>query len=236
MKRILTFIATCIAALVFSQVSSAQDIIHTYDTSPIKANIMVIDDDYLHYKTWDNQDGPLYSISLSKVEKIVFRNGTIRIIPRTNQQTVPGSDGRYPNDYRHGEFYKRQGRVSSQEIYDYIGYSLYGHEYMKARNQYTWGMSLTCIGVGGLLITLASHVASNRMNELTALHHGTAGNRSNAGTIAGYAVSAGCIGVGIPLWAKGSKGLNKIADDYSRQHTSLSLGSTQNGLGLALKF
>ena len=54
----------------------AQDIIHTYDSAPIKAKILEIGDDYMYYKTWDNPNGPLYNMSLSRVMKIVFENGS----------------------------------------------------------------------------------------------------------------------------------------------------------------
>ena len=245
MKRLLTLIAVAIASMTASYVSSAQDIIHTYDSAPIKAAIQFIDDDYIHYKTWDNQDGPLYSMSLSRVEKVAFRNGTVRIFPRADRYTLPGPYGQYPIDYRRGKFYERQGRISSQEIYDYIGYTLYGSEYMKARNQYTWGISLTCIGVGGLIITLASHIASNKMDRITSFHHDTPDTGMNAGVIAGYAASAGCVAAGIPLWVKGNRGLHRIADDYNLKHTkpqpvesgsNLTLGTTRNGLGLAFNF
>ena len=227
-----------------SHVSSAQDIIHTYDSAPIKADIQHIDDDYIHYKTWDNLDGPLYTMSLTRVEKVVFKNGTIRIIPQTNQTIVPSGYSTIPEGYRRGKYYETHGTVSSQQVYDYIGYSLYGGEYMKARNQYTWGMSLTCIGVGGLLITIASHVASIRMNDFTSMHHGVSAGNAHAGAIAGYIASAGCIGAGIPLWVKGNRGLRRIADDYNLKHgnpqqessANLSLGTTCSGIGLAFNF
>ena len=75
MKRILTTTIIIIASLVTSGVSIAQDIIHTYDSAPIKAKVLEIGDDYMYYKTWDNPDGPLYNMSLSRVLKIVFENG-----------------------------------------------------------------------------------------------------------------------------------------------------------------
>ena len=57
-------------------------------------------------------------------------------------------------------------------------------------------------------------------------------------------IGAACIGVGIPLWVKGNRKLNAIADDYNQRYgrnayghaSSLSIGSTANGVGLALNF
>ena len=55
---------------------------------------------------------------------------------------------------------------------------------------------------------------------------------------------AACLGTGITLWTKGNKKLNAIADDYNQRYggkaygsgTSLSIGTTGNGMGLALNF
>ena len=55
---------------------------------------------------------------------------------------------------------------------------------------------------------------------------------------------AAALGAGIPLWIKGNKKLNAIADDYNQRYggkaygysPSLSVGTTGNGIGLALNF
>jgi len=56
----------------------AQDVIHTIDTKPIQAKVIEIGDDYIWYKTYDNPDGPDYKMSVSRVTKIVFENGTVK--------------------------------------------------------------------------------------------------------------------------------------------------------------
>ena len=61
---------------------------------------------------------------------------------------------------------------------------------------------------------------------------------------AGGITGAACLGVGIPLWIKGNRKLNAIADDYNQRYgrnaygykSSLSVGPTGNGIGLALNF
>ena len=54
----------------------AQDIIHTIDGRSIEAKILEINDDDILYKTFDNQDGPDYRMSVGRVARIVFQNGT----------------------------------------------------------------------------------------------------------------------------------------------------------------
>ncbi len=82
------------------------------------------------------------------------------------------------------------------------------------------------------------------MNDFTS-QHGMHSTGSDAGIAVGYIASAACLGAGIPLWVKGTKGLRKIADDYNRTYVNpdrnsgtpnLSLGATANGIGLAFNF
>ena len=62
--------------------------------------------------------------------------------------------------------------------------------------------------------------------------------------VAGGIAGAACLGAGIPLWIKGNRKLNAIADDYNQRYgrnaygykSSLSVGATGNGVGLALNF
>lgn len=88
------------------------------------------------------------------------------------------------------------GRISRGQIADYIGYALYGSEYMKASNQYTWGIYLTGAGVAGMIVTIAAHIAYAEMNDFTS-QHGMHGAGSGTGVAAGYIGSAACLGAGI---------------------------------------
>lgn len=245
MKRILATLSIIGLSLMMTQISMAQDIIHTYDSAPIKAKILEIGDDYMYYKTWDNPDGPLYNMSLSRVMKIVFENGSTKVFAPVSPYMGSGRYGAHPMDYRWGHYYSPYGRLSQGQIADYIGYSLYGSDYMKAKDRYLWGMSLTCAGISGVIMTIATHLALVRRDEFLS-HNGMGGSGGyGAGIAAGYLASAGCIGAGIPLWVKGNKGLKKIADDYNRTYVNpersghspnLSLGATDSGIGLALNF
>lgn len=244
MKRILTASIIIAVSLLTSPITLAQDIIHTYDSVPIKAKILEIGDDHMYYKTWDNLDGPLYNMSLSRVVKIVFENGTTKTFAPVSPYIGQSPYGTYPLDYRWGHFYGPYGRISRGEIADFIGYSLYGSEYMKASNQYTRGAYLTGAGVAGVLVTIFAHIAYSEMNDFTS-QHGMHSAGSDAGVAVGYIASAACLGAGIPLWVKGTKGLRKIADDYNRTYMNpemnsktpnLSLGATRSGIGLAFNF
>ena len=112
MKRIIAASIIIAASLITSRASMAQDIIHTYDSAPIKAKVLEIGDDYMYYKTWDNPEGPLYNMSLSRVLKIVFENGTTKTFAPVSPYITPGPYGTYPLDYRWGHYYGPYGRIS----------------------------------------------------------------------------------------------------------------------------
>lgn len=247
-KTIKLIIAITGLFLLTSLNTSAQDYIHTLDSAPIKSKVVEIGDNYIYYKTWDNLKGPLYNISPARVVRIVFENGTEKNFASISPYAGVSPYATYPLDYRWGAYYGPYGRISPSELSDFIGYSLYGSEYMKARNQFSWGYALTAVGVAGLIMSFSSHMilaADDGMSSMPGFENMKPAQQDNSGAIAaaGYIFSAGCLGAGIPLWVKGSRGLRKIADDYNstyinpqRTSPSLSLGSTQNGFGLAFNF
>lgn len=59
----------------------AQDIIHTFDSAPIEAKI---GESSILYKAYDNPDGPNYRISIDRIARIVFENGTEKVYARPN--------------------------------------------------------------------------------------------------------------------------------------------------------
>ena len=234
----------------------AQDVIHTLDGRSIEAIVLEINDNDIIYKTFDNPEGPDYRLSVSRVTRIVFQNGTEQTFaPSSILFPSPYSYDPYgpygPLEYRWGHYYDRHGRLYGEQLRDYLGVSLYGSEYLKASNQYQWGFWLT-LGGATLLLSSVSFIAIQLdYNRSVAsmnmpLHMRTENDDSNMIAYeAGVGlIGAACIGVGIPLWIKGNRKLNAIADDYNQRYgkkaygysSSLSIGSTASGLGLALNF
>lgn len=250
--------AVLVAGLIFPAFLSAQDYIHTVDAKPIAAKVSEIGEDYIIYKTYDNLNGPDYRMSTWKILKIVFENGTEKIFAQTgpylsNQGIYPYSSLPQHNncriEYHHGHYYCRHERIRGDAIADYIGYSLYGTEYMSARRKYSWGILLTCFGAGSLVMGVAMHASTASFNRFTQnnihpsfMATSTKDNSGYVGAAACYIAGAGCLGAGIPLLVKGQRGLRKIADDYNRNYRadsreySLNLGATRNGIGLSLNF
>lgn len=220
----------------------AQDIIHTFDSAPIEAKVLEIGESSILYKAYNNPDGPNYRMSVDRIVRIVFENGTERVFARPNLFAT--SPYRYdysgPIHYRWGHYYGRYGRIDEDRLQDYLGVSLYGSQYITAKRQYTWGYSLTLAGSTLLIFTIFEAAA-----------HADFMSRAPSGFSSGDAISVVCglagaaaLGAGIPLWVSGNKKLNALADDYNKKYgnsghsyaPSLNLGATSNGVGLAFRF
>lgn len=227
----------------------AQDIIHTLDSNPIEAKIIEITDDDIRYKSFDNQEGPDYRISLKRVVRIVFENGTEKIIshvsdPLANLDESDGPSG--PLVYRGGSYYDLRGRLYNKQMRAYLSGTPYLQDYMKGRNLFSWGSGLT---VGGATLLLASAAGggfytyfSNKLRAAAAeSEDGVTPQNLFPAFIAGGALGAVCLGAGIPLWIKGSRKLNDVADNYNAQYRAgysarLDFGPTPSGIGFALRF
>ena len=233
----------------------AQDIIHTIDGRSIEAIVLEINDDDILYKTFDNQDGPDYRMSVGRVARIVFQNGTEKsFAPSTILVPSPYVHDPYgyygPLEYRWGHYYDRRGRLYADQLQDYLGVSLYGSDYRKANSQYQWGLWLTIGGAFLLTSSITSGAMLSDYNRGVAAMNMPGGMQRNdhsglgALYVAGGIAGAASIGAGIPLWIKGNRKLNAIADDYNQRYgrnaygykSRLSVGATGNGVGLALNF
>lgn len=250
LRNIFAAVLAIVSSVVCAQ---AQDRIHLLDSRRvIEAKIIEIGEVDLLYRLYSNLDGPDYRISLSRVASIDFENGTRQVL---TGQGITGpyvygyidgyDDGRL--DYRWGNYYLGDRRLRRQELADYIGYSLYGQKYRKANNQYFWGVVLTGLGAFILTGTVTSQIHQSRFDNNPAFQDKVFKEDSNNNSIGhtlGYVAGVACLGSGIPLWVKGNRKFNEIADDYNRNYgrhnfghsPSVTAGPTLSGIGLALNF
>lgn len=244
-KIILTSILLAFCAEAF-----AQDIIHTTDRRTIEAKILEITDEDIFYKTYDNLGGPDYRMSIDRVERIVFENGTEKTFSPA-AILVPGPyaydyyDLYGPLEYRWGHYYDRYGRICSDRLNDYLGVSMYGSKYRKAQNQLQWGLWLTMGGAALLTTGIVSGAMQADYNRGVAQMMGRSDSSSmEAVHIGAGIVGAAGLGTGITLLVKGNRKMNEIADDYNQRYgraahgskSSLNVGTTAHGIGLAFNF
>lgn len=251
--RLRNIFAAMLAIVCCGFFAQAQDRIHLLDSRRvIEAKVIEIGEVDLLYKLYNNLDGPDYRLSLSRIACIDFENGTRQVFGGQGV-TGPYVDGYMDGyddgllDYRWGHYYLGDRRLRRQDLTDYIGYSLYGGKYRKANNQYFWGAALTGIGAVILIGTVTDQIYQSNFNNNPAFQDDFFKDHSNnnvAGHVIGYVAGAACLGAGIPLWIKADRTLNEIADDYNRNYgrrglgysSSITVGSTRSGIGLALNF
>ena len=150
-----------------------------------------------------------------------------------------------PIEYRWGHYYDQYGYPVSP---DYLGISLYGSEYLRARRQVGWGSTLTLTGSGLLLGGILGAAMQSDFDRRVRADYSRLGSDYQSGGIHSLSIVSGVIGAaflgaGIPLWVNGNRRLYRIADDYNRRYgggygyaPSISLGSSANGVGLSLRF
>ena len=79
LKRLFTTLfLLCIAGM-----AMAQDVIVMKDQSTIMSKVLEITSTEIKYKKWDNQDGPLYSVSRSEIMSINYENGEVEFFTET---------------------------------------------------------------------------------------------------------------------------------------------------------
>ena len=109
---------------------------------------------------------------------------------------------------------------------DAMGRTVYGSRYRKAKSNLGWGVFLAAVVAP---VGCAYLVYSIDRREAPV-------------AIIGGAVMAAGLGAGIPLWVKGRRELDWMLDDYTKRYapkpysSSLTVGPTMNGMGLAFNF
>lgn len=76
-KFILSLVAICVATVLF-----AQDVIVTIDEQQISAKILEISSSEVKYLDFNNQDGPVYVLSIQEILSIQLANGDIKSYER----------------------------------------------------------------------------------------------------------------------------------------------------------
>lgn len=109
---------------------------------------------------------------------------------------------------------------------DAMGYSVYGSRYRRAKAMQEWGVILSVVVAPLAGVLVAYSIKQN----------------IKGGAVAGGIVTAASLGAGIPLWIKGRRDLDWMLDDYTKRYapkpygSSLTVGPTMNGMGLAFNF
>ena len=73
---------------------SAQDKIYFNDGSTIEAKVLVVSESKVQYKNFDNQSGPTFEIGLSKINMIIYENGSHQMFKEEGDEATMSKTSR----------------------------------------------------------------------------------------------------------------------------------------------
>jgi cytochrome c biogenesis factor len=157
---------------ILASVCVAQDIIVTKDSKRINAKVMEVNEDNIKYKNFDNQDGPVYTLSKSNIVTILYKNGQVETFE--TESSKPAAATQITQVPRQTNAMSNRTQVVSSDniLADMKAYSpaLYS-QYKSGKRMATSGSILT--GVGGVSAGLgAVFVLMNRSGEMVNVGYG----------------------------------------------------------------
>lgn len=148
-----TLFLLCIAGTVI-----AQDVIVMKDQSTVMSKVLEITSTEIKYKKWNNQDGPIYSISKSEILSINYENGEVEIF--NNNVSSPTSTYQQPTLRADGGFMAADGnsalklngrRLSDEEVRNLVDNQSY-QLYLKGKKESRWSsacfVTSLCAAIG----------------------------------------------------------------------------------------
>ncbi len=73
---------------------NAQDKIYFNDGTSIETKVLIVSESYVQYKKFDNQSGPTFEIGLSKINMIIYENGSHQMFKEDTISKKSNSDFR----------------------------------------------------------------------------------------------------------------------------------------------
>lgn len=231
-----------IFSLLLGILVNAQDIILKKDGNEIKAKVLEITDQFIKYKDFDFQEGPMRNIKIVDVFMIKYKDGQKEIFSN-NLATKTEKQGKDINQNEAATVQNPNHNNSLEKEFSMIGdndkmmleffkknyYTGYYNDFNSAYRQRNIGISLLVPGIifscGGLLFL------------------GT-GNYVATGYIF-FVTGQGLIIASIPVSASAGRRKASMKEDFMRTELgykdygykpSLNVGFTGNGLGISLNF
>lgn len=237
-----------IFSLLLGILVNAQDIILKKDGNEIKAKVLEITDQFIKYKDFDFQEGPMRNIKIVDVFMIKYKDGQKEIFSN-NLATKTEKQGKDINQNEAATVQNPNHNNLLEKEFSMIGdddkmmleffkknyYTGYYNDFNSAYRQGSTGISLLVSGITfscwGLLFLNRGSLTLNA-------------NYVAAGYIF-YVTGQGLIIASIPVSASAGRRKASIKEDFMRTELgykdygykpSLNVGFTGNGLGISLNF
>lgn len=237
-----------IFSLLLGILVNAQDIILKKDGNEIKAKVLEITDQFIKYKDFDFQEGPMRNIKIVDVFMIKYKDGQKEIFSN-NLATKTEKQGKDINQNEAATVQNPNHNNSLEKEFSMIGdndkmmleffkknyYTGYYNDFNSAHRQRNTGIRLLGPGIifscAGLLFLTTGSLILN-------------GNLVATGYIF-FVTGQGLIIASIPVSASAGRRKASIKEDFMRTELgykdygykpSLNVGFTGNGLGISLNF
>lgn len=200
--------------------ATAQDVIVKTDNSTILSKVLEITSTEIKYKKWDNEDGPLYSISRSEIKSINYENGEVENfseVTQTSQKPQPPKV-QYLNSYmtKSGGWLYLNGRpLPDNEIRMLVGSEGY-QQYQKGRKLRQTGIILDVVGGIALVVAEAINLFSPDLNST--LGPSVLDTPAFKTEMTFLIVGSITLGTGILLGVFGGENIEKVAEEYNKKH------------------
>ena len=209
-------------SLFLVQTIYAQDIITKKDGVDIKAKVLEVGLSQITYKKFTNLEGPIYTISISDILMITYANGereVFNVSGNTKQEAAQSKKRMTYNSW--------SGRVSMGDVYVTNDLAI---KYLSPQDYdlYKRGKSLS---ISGTILGCAGAVPLG-----IGLGFMSAGEPANVGLLAG---GGAAVVLGVVIACIGEANIKTAINNYNSTlafQPEIHVGSTANGLGLALVF
>jgi hypothetical protein len=122
MKQILLLLLITI----LSTVIYAQDVIVKRDGTEIESKIIKVYEEEIHYKRYNNQDGPTYIINITSLKEVKYENGDIETYVEERQAVAPkGNNAKVKSEeitVRSGQYYYQGTQISTKKVKQLFAY------------------------------------------------------------------------------------------------------------------
>ena len=213
--------------IVLTSVSFAQDVIVTKDSKRIDAKVTEVNIDNVKYKSFDNQDGQVYTLLKSDIASIVYQNGQVDIFISENQKSkMPDQTESVSNkamQVNETPITLSETILTDMKTYNPLMYS----QYQSGKKLKTTGLILSC--VGGAMAIVGFEMRStgyDRYFERLLM-----------------VIGGGHIGAGVSSMIVGSSRKNRAIRNFSKYYYSLQqpasyfqLNLHPNNIGFAYVF
>ena len=248
MKKILIVF---IVLFSFDIIANAQDVIFLRNGDEIQSIVQEIGIEYVKYKKFDNQNGPIYNIAISDIFMIKYENGTKDLFKETlksQEQKVEQPKQTHQDDIKNesqidlkmknlkAEFYRIGTDDDLMLIYfkknNYLDYYNSFASACKSRHR---GSDLLVFGLINTVLGIGCAVTYANNNKEIYLY-----------TAYGFCVLGEVLTIiSIPVSASAGARKKAIKNNFEREYfgnnqyssqPTLNFGATQNGIGLTLNF